>query len=121
MQGGFFNITTLGCSGRVDVDRYQCFGWVNHNCATRWEANFALECRLDLTFNLEAIKHRCFVLVEFDFVTKGRHHLLNQIFHFVEHFFAVDQDFTDVLTQMVTNRTDDDVGFLIDQKWSDTG
>src|SRR5690606_8206404 len=45
-----------------------------------------------------------------------RHHLLDEGQGFFLGFDAVDQDFADVLAQVVADGADDDVGFLVDQE-----
>jgi hypothetical protein len=44
-----------------------------------------------------------------------RHHLLHEFARFVVDGLVINQDLADVLAQVVANRTDDEVAFLIDQ------
>ena len=116
LQGGFFDVTTLGGARRVDIDGHQRFGRIDDDGAAGGQFDFALEGRLDLAFDLEAIEQRYAVFVQLDLAGVLRHDLLNEGQCFILCFHAVDQYFADVLAQVVTDRTDDDVGFLIDQE-----
>ena len=116
LQGGFFDIAAFGGARRVDVDGHQGFGRVDNDGAAGRQFNDALESGLDLAFDLETIEQRNAVFVEFDFAGVLRHHLANECQGFVLGFNAVDQNFTDVLAQVIADGTDDDVAFLVDQE-----
>ena len=45
-----------------------------------------------------------------------RHHLAHKLMGVVISLFAIDHDLTDVLTKVVTDRTDDEVALLVDQE-----
>ena len=76
----------------------------------------AFERVLDLRFDLETREQRNGVLVQLQLAQVLRHHLLHEIARVVVQLFAVDQDFADVVAQVVAQRADDQFGFLIDQE-----
>ncbi len=117
LQGGFFDVATLGGASRVDVDGYQCFGRIDDDGAAGRQFYFTLEGRLDLAFDLEAVEQRYGIFVQLDLAGVLRHHLLDEAQCLVLCFDTVDQHFADILAQVVADGADDDVGFLIDQKW----
>ena len=51
-----FDITALGCTGRVDVDRNQRFRMVDDEAASGRQIHGMRKCRFDLRFNLIARK-----------------------------------------------------------------
>ena len=78
--------------------------------------DFALEGGFDLAFDLEAVEQRHGVLVELELAQVVRHHLLHEFAGRLEDFLAVDQDFADIVAQVVAQGADDDVAFLVDQE-----
>src|SRR5690606_17713674 len=108
-----FDVAAFGGARRVDIDGYQGFGRVDDNGTARWQFHFTLEGGFDLAFDLEAIEQRNAVFVQLDLAGVLRHHLLDEAERLVLGFNAVDQYFADVLTQVIANGADDDVGFLI--------
>ena len=116
LQGGFFDVAAFGRTRRVDVDGHQGFGRVDHDGATGRQLHFALEGGFDLAFDLEAVEQRHAVFVQLDLAGVLRHDLLDEGQGFFLGFDAVDQNFTDVLAQVVADGADDDVGFLINQE-----
>ena len=47
-----------------------------------------------------------------------RHHLLDEALRLTKHLFAVDDNFTDIIAQMITYRANDDIALLVDQERS---
>src|SRR6185312_10160297 len=112
----FLDVAALGGLGRVDVDRGQRFGLVDDYGATGGQAHGAVERVLDLGFDLEAREQRHGVVVELELAQVLRHHLLHEIAGVLEELFAVDQNFADVVAQVVAQGADDQARFLVDQK-----
>ena len=116
LQRGFLDVAALGGARRVDVDGHQGLGRIDDDGAARRQLDFALEGGLDLALDLEAVEQRYAVLVQLDLAGVLRHHLLDEAQRFFLGLDAVDQYLADVLAQVVADRTDDDVAFLVDQE-----
>ncbi len=116
LQGGFFDVAAFGGARRVDVDGHQGFGRIDDDGAAGRQFDHALEGGFDLAFDLEAVEQWNAVFVQFDLAGVLRHHLADEGQGFFLGFDAVDQDFADILTQVVTDGADNDVAFLIDQE-----
>ncbi len=89
---------------------------VDYDRAAGRQLHFALECGLDLAFDLEAIEQRHGVFIQLDLARVLRHDLADEVESLFLDLWAVNQHFTDVLAQIVTNGADDDIAFLIDQE-----
>ena len=116
LQCGFFDVAAFGRTRRVDVDGHQGFGRVDHDGAAGRQLHFALEGGFDLAFDLETVEQRHAVFVQLDLAGVLRHHLVDETERFLLRFDAVDQDFADVLAQVVADGADDHVAFLVDQE-----
>ncbi|MCG3170314.1 MAG: hypothetical protein CALGDGBN_01853 [Pseudomonadales bacterium] len=116
LQRGFLDVLALGRARGVDVDRHQRLGGVDHDRAARRELHLALVRRLDLALDLVAVEQRHRVLVQLHAVAVVRHHQVDELDRLVEGFLRVDQHLVDVGTQAISDRTDHDVAFLVDQQ-----
>ena len=116
VERGLLDVAALGRLGRVDVDGRQCFGLVDHDGAARRQAHGAFERILDLGFDLEAREQRRGVLVQLELAQVVRHDLLDEIARVLEQVFVIDEDLADVIAQVVAQRADDELGFLVDQE-----
>ncbi len=116
LQGSFFDVAAFGGARRVDVDGHQGFGRIDDDGAAGRQFDNALEGGFDLAFDLEAVEQRDAVFVKLDLAGVLRHHLTDEGQCFFLGFDAVDQDFTDILTQVVADGADDDVAFLVDKE-----
>ena len=116
VERGLLDIAALGGARRVDIDGGQGFGLIDHDRAAGRQTNLTFKGALDLGFDLEAREQRGGVVVVLKFALVVRHHLLDEVTRFVEQFFVVDQDFSDVAAQIVAQRADDQARFLIDQE-----
>ncbi len=116
LQRGLLDIGTLGCAGRVDIDRQQRLGMVDHQGAAAGQPDFAGKRRLDLAFDLVTGEQRNGVAVDLELAQVVRHDLLHEFAGILEHFLVIDQNLADVLAQIVTQGADDQVAFLVDQK-----
>ena len=116
IERGVFDVAALGRLRRVDVDGGQRFSLVDDDRATGRQTHRALERILDLRFNLKARKQRHSVLIQLELAQIIRHHLLNELASVVVEFLVIDQDLADIIAQVVAQRADDELGFLINQE-----
>src|SRR5690554_433341 len=116
LQSRFLDVVALGGTGGVDVDGYQRFGRVDHDRAAGRQLYFALEGGFDLAFDLVAAEQGDFVFVQLDLVLEAGHDGAHKAEHVFINAFGVDQDFADILAEVVTYGTDDHVAFLMDQE-----
>ena len=89
---------------------------IDNNCAARRQTNFTLKYRFNLAFNLVTREQGNLVFVEFHLALILGHNLLDEIQRLFVGVPVVDYDFTNIVSQVITNRTDDDVAFLINQE-----
>ena len=101
--GGFFNIAALDSAGRVDVNRHQSFGVVDHDGTARRQLDGACVGRLDLMLNLEAAEQRSIVTVALHTVGVLRHDVGHELLGLFINVVGVDQDVTDVIVEVVTD------------------
>ncbi len=119
VEGGFFDVATTGCARGVDVDGGQRFGGVDNDGTTGRQTDFTLESGFNLRFDLIMAEQRDFTGVQFDFAAEiGAAQCGNMLASQLQHFRVIDEDFTDVLAQIVTESAHDNVAFLVDQEWS---
>ncbi len=107
VERGLLDIAALGGTCGVDVDRGQRLGLVHHDRAAGGQADMPLVGRLDLRFDLEAVEQRDVVLVMLELAQGLRHYLLHEFAGGVVHLLGIDQDFTDIGTQVVAQRAHD--------------
>ena len=93
---------------------------VDHDRATGGQAHLALEGRFDLRLDLVAREQRHAVFVAFELALVVRHHLADELQRLVKGAFVIDQDLADIRAQVVADRADDDVAFLVDQEGRST-
>ena len=103
---------------RVDVDRDQCFGGIDHERAAGGQVHLVLERGFDLALDLVPAEQGGVVGIELHPVPVTGHHLLDELRGFGERLLAVDEHLTDVLAQVIPNGPQDDVVLLIDQRGS---
>ena len=116
VERGFLDVAALGRLRRVDVDGGQRFGGVDHNGAARGQAHGAVERVLDLHLDLEAREQRHRVLVQLQLAQILRHHLLHELASVLVQLFLVDQDFADVVAQVIAQGADHQLRLLVDQE-----
>ncbi len=109
------DVAALGGARRVDVDRDQRFGVVDHDRAARGQRHLPRVRGLDLVLDLEAREERDVVLVELDAVHVGRHHVAHELLRLLVDRFRVDQELADVRVEVVADRADDEARLLVDQ------
>ncbi len=119
VEGGLFDITAARCTCGVDVDSGQRFRGIDNDRTAGWQTHFTLEGGLNLGFNLIVAEQRDFTGVQFDFTGEVRTAQCGDVLASqLKHFRVVDQNLTDVLTQIVAEGTHDNVAFLVDQERS---
>ena len=116
LQRGFLDVGALGGARGVDVDGHQRFGGVDDDGAAGGQLHFAFERGLDLRFDLVTGEQRRVVVIQLQLVLEIGHHLLHERLGLVVDLFGIDQYFADVLAQVIADRADDDVGFLVHQE-----
>ena len=121
LQRGFLDVGALGGARGVDVDGHQRFGGIDDDGAAGGQLHFTFEGGLDLRLDLVTGEQRRVVVIQLQLVLKIGHHLLHERLGLVVDLFGIDQDFADVLAQVIADRADDDVGFLVHQEGRFTG
>ena len=117
VEGGLFDVAAAGCARGVDIDSGQGFSGVDNNRAAGRQTHFTLESGLDLRLNLIVAEQRDFTGVQFNFAAEIRAAQCGDMLaRQFEHFRVVDQDFADVLAQIVTESTHNHVALLVDQE-----
>ena len=117
IEGCLFDIAAAGGAGGVDIDRGQRFGAVDNDRPAGRQAHFTLEGGLNLRFNLIMAEQRDFTGVQFDFAAEIRTTQCGDMLaRQLEHFRVIDQDFADVLAQIIAECADNHVAFLVDQE-----
>ncbi|CAI8442656.1 MAG: Uncharacterised protein [Halieaceae bacterium] len=115
LECGLLNVTAFGGSSRVDVDRDQCLGRVQHDRAARGESHFALEGGLNLAFDLKAVKQGEVVLVLLESVLIFRHDHADKLCRALVGGRVIDQYLIDVVAEVVAHCANNDVALLINQ------
>ena len=115
-EGGFLDVRALGGAARVDVDRHQRLGVVDHYRAARGQVDLARVGRLDLVFDLEAREQWHVVVIALDARDVARHHVGHELGGLLVDVVGVDEDFTDVGLEVIADRADHQAAFLIDQE-----
>ena len=118
IERGGLDIRPARGACRVDVDRYERLGRVDHDGAARRQVHLVRMRRFDLILDLEAGEQGDRIFVKFQLAKRRRHEALHVLLCFVEHFGAVDQDLSDLIRQVIPQGSDDRLRFLIDQERS---
>ena len=82
---------------RIDVDRHQRFGLVDHHVAAGRQRDGRREQRIELRLDLIAREERPRVLVELHVARMARHEHLHEVLGFAIGVVALDQHFVDIL------------------------
>ena len=114
--GGFFNVAALDGAGRVNINRYQCLGVVDHNRAAAWQLHGAGIGRLNLVLNLEAAEQRCVIAVAFNAVLVLRHHMGHELTGLFVDVVCIKQDVANVAVEVVANGSNHKARFLVNQE-----
>ena len=114
--GGFLDVAATDGACRVDVDRDQRLGVVDDDGATAGQLHHPGVGRFDLVFDLEPREQRGVVAVTLDPGRMFGHHVCHELLGLVIHVIGVDQDVADVMVEVVSDRTDHQRRFLVDQE-----
>ena len=119
VEGGLFDIAAARRTCGVDVDSGQRFCGIDNDRTAGWQTHFTLEGGLNLGFNLIVAEKWDFTGVQFDFAGEVRTTQCGDVLASqLKHFRVVDENFTDILTQIVAEGTYNNVTFLVDQERS---
>ena len=111
------DVRTAGGAGRVDVDRNQRLGVVNHEADARGQVHLVRIRRFDMALELEAREERHFVDIELELALRlDRHEPAHVLLAAAVGALVVAEDLADVVRQVVAQRPGDRVGFLVDQE-----
>ena len=113
---GLLDIGALGGPGRVDVDRHQRFGMVDHDRAARGQGNQPRISGLDLMLNLKAGKERSMVAVAFDASDHVRHDMAHELLGLLTHIVGVEENLANVGGEIIADRANHQTRFLVDQE-----
>ncbi len=116
IERGLFDVGALGGARRVDVDGDQRLGMVEYQCAAGFQAHVARKRGFDLVFDLKAREQRRLVLVKLELAQILRHDLRHELLSALVDLGVVDQDFADIGPQVIADRADHQVAFLVDQE-----
>ena len=119
VERGLLDVASLGGSRRVHIDAHQRLGVVDHDAAARRQADRVGERGLDLAFDLKPAEQRHLAFVSAHSAGAFRHHLRDEVLRLPIHVLVVDENLADILAEVVADRPDDDVAFLVDEKRSD--
>ena len=115
----FFDVAAAGGACGVDIDSGQRFGAVDTDRTAGRQTHFTLESGFNLRFDLIVAEQRDFPGVQLNFAakirtTQRRDVLASQL----KHFRVINQNFADILAQIVAERAHNHVAFLMDQERS---
>ena len=114
--GGFFDVAALDGARRVDVDRHQRFGVVDHDGAARGQRHRAAVGAFNLVLDLKTAEQRRVVAVALHAVRLLGHHVAHELVRLLVHVVGVDQDVADVAVEVVADGADHQVALLVDQE-----
>ena len=120
-EGRLFNVGAARGARRVDVDRDERFGVVDHDRAARGKRNRARIGRFDLMFDLEARKERDVLVVALDAVDHVGHDVRHELPRLLVDFVRVDEDFTDFGLEVVADGANDEVRLFDDEEGRGVG
>src|SRR5216117_2732929 len=110
------DVVALGGARRIDVDRNEGFGVVDHDRASGGERHLARVGGLDLMLDLEAREQRHVVVVTLHPPHVVGHDVAHECDGLLVDRIGVDQDLADVGLEVVADRADDEAAFLVDEE-----
>src|SRR5574340_968373 len=116
VERGGLDVGALGGARRIDVDRGQRFGMVDHDRAAGRQAHFARMGGFNLVLDLEAREQRYVVHVAFDAVHVVRHDRTHERHRLFVDVLRVDQDFADFRVEVVADGAHHETAFQVDQR-----
>ena len=117
IQRGGFDVAAFGGTRRVDIDRDQCLGVIDDDGTARGQRDRMRKRRFNLTFDLVAReqRHRVIVVV-LELAQVVRHDPFHELLGLFVDGQVVDEDFADVIGEVIAQRPQDCLAFLVDQK-----
>ena len=100
------NVTAFDGTRRVDVNRDQRLGVVNHDRTAAWQLHGAGVGRLNLVFDLKAAEQRRVVAVALHTGSVFGHHVRHELLGLLVHIVGVNQDIADVVVEIVADGPD---------------
>ena len=116
VERGLLDPVFLGRAARVDVDRDQRLGRVDHQVTARFELHHWIVHRLELVFRAVALEQRHRVGIGLHPARMARHQQFHELLGRLVAFFALDHDFLDVAVVDVADRALDQVAVRMDQR-----
>src|SRR5690625_178232 len=116
LKRSFLDVGAFGGARRVDVYGQQGFGVVDDDSTAGRQAHFASKGRFNLAFELEAGKQGGVVTVIFELAQVVRHDLLHELAGVIGGRLIVDENLSDILAQVVAQRADNQVAFLVNKE-----
>ena len=116
VECGGLDVTATGSARRVNVNRYQCFSVVDHDCAAGWQWHGTRVRGLDLMFDLETREQRHVITISLHTMHHVWHDVAHELLSLFVNVVGVDQNFADIRLEVITNRADNQRRFLIDQE-----
>ena len=111
------DIAAAGAAGRIDVDRHQRLGVIDHQAAARGQSDLVRIGRLDLALDLVAREQRYRILIELELALRvGGHEALHVFLGLLEGFRLIDEAFADVIGEVVAQAAGHRIAFLEDQE-----
>ncbi len=115
LERGVFDMVLARGAARIDVDRDQRLGLVDHDIAAGAQLHRGREHRVELALDTHAGEQRLAIAILPHRAHIGRHQHLHEIVRFAIAGFPGDQDFVDLLVVEIAQRSLDQRPFLIDQ------
>ena len=91
---------------------------IEDNSASGRKLYFPLKSRFYLGFDLVTGKKWDSIIIKLHFMQIVGHHQLHKFFRAFECGLMVDEDFIDVIAQIIANGANNDVAFLVDEERS---
>ena len=113
---GFLDVAALDGAGRIDVDRHQSFGVVDHDRPATGQLHGAGIGRFDLVLDLETAEQRRVVTVALHARGVFRHDVGHELLGLFIDVVGVDQDVADVVVEVVADGADHQTRFLVNQE-----
>ena len=102
---------------RVDVDRHERFGLIEHQRASRGKRHFACMNQIDLSFHIKRVKDRSATIVEVNLCCGLRRDDLEERACSAERALAIDHDAVDRGVDRIANRAQENVALCVQLAW----
>ena len=115
VQRSLLDIVLLGGAPRVNIDRDQRLGRVDHQIAARFELDHGIVHRLELVFRAIALEQRHRVRILLNPPRVAGHQQLHELLGRLVAVLALDHDFLDLAIVDVADRALDEIAIRMDQ------